>query len=90
MTSVLDDTISQIVDLAEAQGIARSVTERATRLNYQNLALLSDNVQKDFLIKDLLSALKDLVEQDEANRPDGPLLDCDRAYRVIKQVEGKS
>ena len=40
---------------------------------------------------DLYAALKNLVEQDECNRPDGrPLLDCDTAYAALKKARERT
>lgn len=68
-----------IAPLTEALGV---------QAKYQGRLLATKQVLSDLIRSknDLLYALKDLVEQDEANRPDGGLLDCGRAYELIKKA----
>ena len=52
-------------------------------------AILPEDAALISAAPDLLAALESLVGQDEANRPDGPLLDCDLAYAAIAKARRK-
>jgi len=58
-------------------------------IDHTTEAILPEDAALISAAPDLLAALESLVGQDEANRPDGPLLDCDLAYAAIAKARRK-